>query len=311
MWYSLYAQQMKGGVVLEKPVLSANILFSGIGFQEWGFRESPYQLDVVNTSEIEKNSILSYACIHNGLTPEVFAAYKDFPSAEQMIMDLQQKNIGYNPEKKKPYKWELMKKGKRLEMMKKYWLADRMSKNLGDICLIKRLEYADLWFVSFPCQSISNAGKMKGFRPDSGTRSSLLWENVRLLKQAKGEGIHPKMIMFENVKALVSKKFKQDFLVFLDVLSDLGYYSYWNVLNAKYCGIPQNRERVFVVCFRKDLDINGLSEDTVFPKPFFCDFFLEDILEETVEERFYIKEERKEKTIQNLIDCGLLPDADT
>lgn len=294
---------------MKKIKITANILFSGIGCQEWGFMspDSPYDLEVVNTSEINKDSILSYACIHHNLDMEMFLDYNDFPSIKKMAEELTGKNIGYDPEKKEPFNWAKMKKGKNLEKMKKIWLADRLNRNLGDISRIHALQYADLWFVSFPCQSISCAGKMKGFKPDSGTRSSLLWENIRLLKQAKDDDALPKLVMFENVKTLISKRFKKDFMELIEILSDLGYNSYWEVLNAKYCGIPQNRERVFVICIRKDLDHGDISNELLFPKPFACSYLLEDILEENVDEKYYINSERAEKTIKKLIGCGDLP----
>ena len=96
------------------------------------------------------------------------------------------------------------------------------------------LSYADLWSCSFPCTDVSAAGKMKGLSPDSNTRSSLLWENIRLLKRAKDDGIPPKYILFENVKNLVSKKFMPDFNNLLEVLDELGFNSYWKVIDGRF-----------------------------------------------------------------------------
>lgn len=156
------------------------------------------------------------------------------------------------------------------------------------------------------CQSISCAGKMKGFKPDSGTRSSLLWENIRLLKLAKDNGKEPKYLMFENVKNLVSKKFIDDFNSLLDVLNDLGYNSYWKVLNAKECGIPQNRERVFVICIRKDIDTNKFT----FPIPFDNGVRLKDVLESDVDEKYYINNDKAKTLIEKLIMDNVIPDPD-
>ena len=136
------------------------------------------------------------------------------------------------------------------------------------------------------CQDISVAGKMKGFKPDSGTRSSLLWENIRLLKDAVDRGESPKYLMFENVKNLVGKNFIDDFNKLLDVINDLGFNSYWKVINAKDCGVPQNRERVFVICIHKDID-KGKFE---FPKPFNTGIRLKDISEKDVDEKYYLSE---------------------
>lgn len=137
------------------------------------------------------------------------------------------------------------------------------------------------------CTDVSVAGKMKGLSPDTSTRSSLLWENIRLLKTAKENDSLPKYIMFENVKNLVSKRFIDDFNSLLEVLNELGFNSYWSVINGKNCGVPQNRERVFVVSIRKDID-NGKY---TFPKPFDNGVRLKDVLEDTVDEKYYLSED--------------------
>ena len=154
--------------------------------------------------------------------------------------------------------------------------------NLGDIRKIEELPDADLWTYSFPCQDISVAGKGAGIK--EGTRSGLLFEVERLLRVASEKGTLPKYLLLENVKNLVSKKFKADFDKWLDFLSELGYTNYWKVLNAKDYGIPQNRERVFCVSIR------GKHEPFVFPKPKELTIRLRDMIDEAVEERFYLKE---------------------
>ena len=154
--------------------------------------------------------------------------------------------------------------------------------NLGDIRKIEELPGADLWTYSFPCQDISVAGKGAGIK--EGTRSGLLFEVERLLRVASEKGTLPKYLLLENVKNLVSKKFKADFDKWLDFLAELGYTNYWKVLNAKGYGIPQNRERVFCVSIR------GEHEPFVFPKPKELTIHLRDMIDETVDERFYLKE---------------------
>jgi DNA (cytosine-5)-methyltransferase 1 len=118
------------------------------------------------------------------------------------------------------------------------------TENLGDITKVERLPECDLLTYSFPCQDISILGNRKGFQKDSGTRSSLLWEVERLLKASKKI---PKTLVLENVKNLVSPKNKDNFQLWLNLLSDLGYNNSWKVLNAEDFGLPQKRERVFVV----------------------------------------------------------------
>lgn len=116
--------------------------------------------------------------------------------------------------------------------------------NWGDITKIDetKLPYYDLITYSSPCQDFSVAGLNKGGDKDSGTRSSLLWECERIIKAVK-----PKYLLMENVKNLVGKKHKHNFNAWLKTLEELGYNNYWQVLNAKDYGVPQNRERVFVV----------------------------------------------------------------
>lgn len=92
------------------------------------------------------------------------------------------------------------------------------------------------------CTDLSSAGKQRGFKKGSGTSSSLLWECQRLI-----EGKKPKALLLENVKALTSAKFRDGFHSWLSFLRGLGYTNYYGVLNAKDFGLPQNRERVFVV----------------------------------------------------------------
>lgn len=157
-----------------------------------------------------------------------------------------------------------------------------IANNLGDIRKIEELPDADLWTYSFPCQDISVAGKGAGIK--EGTRSGLLFEVERLLRVASEKGTLPKYLLLENVKNLVSKKFKADFDKWLDFLSELGYTNYWKVLNAKDYGIPQNRERVFCVSIRSK------HEPFVFPKPKKLTIRLRDMIDETVDEKFYLKE---------------------
>lgn len=271
---------------MNKEKLTMNVLFSGIGCQEKGIENSNlFDIEVVNTSEINKDAVLSYAAVHCGLTQEMIDIYNDYPSREEMANYLSEINLGYEPEKNKHYDWHKLARRKTNDI-EKYWLASKLTRNLGDISKIQSLSYADMWTCSFPCTDISVAGKMKGLSPDVSTRSSLLWENIRLLKKAKDDGTLPKYLMFENVKNLVSKKFIGDFDNLLEVLSELGFNSYWKVLNAKNCGIPQNRERVFVISIRKDID-KGVYD---FPKPFDTGIRLKDILDNNVDDKYYLSE---------------------
>lgn len=158
------------------------------------------------------------------------------------------------------------------------------AKNFGDITKLdeKKLpKDIDLVTYGFPCQDISVAGNQKGFIDDEGnaTRSGLFFEALRVIRETK-----PKIAIAENVKNLTSKRFKTEFEIVLSSLEEAGYNNYWKVLNAKDYGIPQNRERVFIVSIRKDID-HGLFK---FPKPFPLEKRLKDMLEDEVDEKFYL-----------------------
>lgn len=161
------------------------------------------------------------------------------------------------------------------------------SKNLGDITKVDEKQLPkdiDILTYGFPCQDISLAGKQKGLFNEDGTqtRSGLFFEALRIIEETK-----PKIAIAENVKNLLSKKFNAQFQVVLASLESAGYNNYYQVLNAKNFGIPQNRERVFIVSIRKDID-TGLFG---FPKPFPLKVRLKDILEESVDEKFYLTQE--------------------
>ena len=149
--------------------------------------------------------------------------------------------------------------------------------NLGDISKIKveDVPQHDLFTYSFPCQDLSVAGKQAGL--GEGTRSGLLYECEKIIEYCR-----PKYLLLENVKNLVGKKFKPQFDEWLDYLESLGYTNYWKVLNAKDYGVPQNRERVFVV------SILGDHEPYKFADKIPLDKCIADILENEVDEKYYI-----------------------
>lgn len=156
--------------------------------------------------------------------------------------------------------------------------ADR---NYGDISKIDwhSVPDFDLFTYSFPCTDISNAGRQAGLQEGSGTRSSLLWECRKAI-----EAKRPKYLLMENVKALVSKKFLPFYKQWLEYLNREGYRNFSQVLNAKDYGVPQNRERVFCV------SILGEEARYTFPKPWKLDRCLDDVLEQEVDEKFYLSD---------------------
>ena len=152
--------------------------------------------------------------------------------------------------------------------------------NYGDISKIDWSSVPDFDFLtySFPCTDISTAGQQKGLAEGSGTRSSLLWECRKAI-----EAKRPKYLLMENVKNLVSKKFTPYLKEWLRFLEGQGYSNYTKVLNAKDFGVPQNRERVFMVSILGEVSFH-------FPKPFTLEKRLKDVLEKYVDESFYLSE---------------------
>ena len=195
--------------------------------------------------------------------------------------------------------------------------------NLGDITKVneKKLPYFNMICGGSPCQDFSLAGKQAGSVwkcKDCGyeynplqvhytkrdtcekcgshnldkTRSSLLVEWLRMIRGAK-----PDWGIYENVKNIVGKKFKDTtFKAFEEELHEYGYHTYWKVLNAKHYGIPQNRERVYLILIKKELD-NGKFE---FPTPLDISVRMMDVLEEEVEEKYYLPQEKVRKLIQDM-----------
>ena len=171
-----------------------------------------------------------------------------------------------------------------------YMAVHGETRNYGDISKIDwgEVEDFDFFTYSFPCTDLSNAGKQAGMDEGSGTRSSLLWE-CRKAVLAK----HPRYLLMENVKALVSDRFRPGFLKWCDFLTGEGYTNFAEVLNAKDYGIPQNRERVFVVSIWGDAWFS-------FPQPKELTVKLVDLLEEEVEEKYYLDQARVNQFIAQL-----------
>ena len=150
--------------------------------------------------------------------------------------------------------------------------------------------HIDMIFHTSPCQDISVSGKNKGADEGSGTRSSLMHETKRIVAKA-----HPKYIIWENVKGALSKKNRHNFEQYISDMNNLGYTTYYQVLNSKDYGTPQSRERIFAISIRKDID-TGYE----FPKPMPLTKVLQDVLDENVDEKYYVKQELADKIINSL-----------
>lgn len=149
---------------------------------------------------------------------------------------------------------------------------------------------------SFPCTDLSIAGKMQGMSRDSGTRSGLLWEVERLLKECEEL---PQFLLMENVPMIHGESNIKDFAEWIKFLSDIGYRSKWQDLNARDYGIPQNRNRCFMVSW---LDRSFIFD---FPEPIKLKYCMQDFLEDKVDEKYYLSGDKVDQLIEQLVELGI------
>lgn len=142
-------------------------------------------------------------------------------------------------------------------------------------------DYKDIDLIcgGFPCQDVSIAGKQAGIVKGK-TRSGLMYELLRVIDKLK-----PKYAIAENVKNLLSKKHKDKLDEYIREMDRIGYHTKYEVLNAKDFGVPQNRERVFIVSIRNDID-----KDFTFPEKQELKIFLKDLLEDKVDEKYFLSD---------------------
>ena len=165
-----------------------------------------------------------------------------------------------------------------------------------DLCIVEKDKYCYIMTYSFPCQDLSVAGLGKGMAKGSGTRSGLLWEVERLLNETKQL---PQVLLMENVPQVHGKGNMEDFKKWIDFLDSKGYSNFYQDLNAKNYGVAQNRNRCFMV------SVLGLYKYS-FPNPIPLDKTMKDYLEDCVDEKYYINNEKAQSLIDKLIDDGTL-----
>lgn len=156
----------------------------------------------------------------------------------------------------------------------------------GDITQIKEpsIPSFDICLAGFPCQAFSLAGKHQGFNDDykGKCRGTLFQDVVRICEFHK-----PKVIFCENVKGLTIHDHGNTFKVIKGAFEQIGYKVYTQILNSKDFGVPQNRERIYIVCFRNDIDSSSFE----FPKPTGEQICLRDILEDSpISSKYYLSE---------------------
>lgn len=270
--------------ILGREELLVAEFFKGYGSQSMSLDAIGVPNKVIVGSEIDTDAIISYASARH--TQEELD--KKIELTDEEIKEwLIQRNIGWDSTKQKS-SIPRMKKSK----LYKLYNACILDHEWGDISLINPndLPNFDLMTYSFPCTDISVAGKMQGLKKGQ-TRSGLLWECEKIIEVKK-----PKYLLMENVKNLVGKKFKGDFDKWCEWLESQGYTNYWKIMNAKDYGVPQNRERVFMV------SILGEHDTYKFPQKQELKLRLKDILEDEVDEKYYIDSDSSQKLLSQLKD---------
>ena len=171
----------------------------------------------------------------------------------------------------------------------------------SDLGIVDTDKYTYLLTYSFPCTDLSVAGKGLGMSKGSGTRSGLLWEVERILQELVDDGIDlPQVLLMENVPQVHGKKNLADFESWCKFLESIGYTNFWEDMNAKNYGVAQNRNRTFMVSVLGDVKYE-------FPKAIQLTRVMKDYLEDEVEEKYYINNEKAQKLIDTLIENGTLP----
>ena len=247
--------------------------FAGIGAQYSALknlanRNPEYKFKVVGISEWFINALLAYKNIHypNQLV-------KDIPIDRDELLD-KLKPFTFSWDSVHPYNIAKLKTDK----LQQLYVANKLSKNLGsisEISLCQMKEKVDLLIYSFPCQDLSTGGKTQGMTQGSGTRSSLIWEIKRILLDLQKKNRLPTYLLMENVRAIFSDKNRKDLNLWKSFLESMGYkQSQDMILDARCFGIPQDRQRAFILSTRKanPIDVSSLLVKTPEDCPSVADF---------------------------------------
>lgn len=169
----------------------------------------------------------------------------------------------------------------------------------SDLGITDTDRYCYIVTYSFPCQDLSVAGAMRGMKKGSGTRSGLLWEVERILDEIKSDGSElPQVLLMENVPQVIGEKNIDDFNSWICFLRGLGYSCFYKILNGKDFGVPQNRERCFMLSILGNYDYD-------FPETIELKTTVRDFLEDEVDEKYYLNKETSDRLILNTKDLKL------
>ena len=270
-------------------------LFSGIGAQASALERLGVDFEHYKTSEWEVHAVASYKAIHCFNNNNDYSAHFSSSELTQQLYDL-----GISTDGKKPMTKEQISR-KSEEWKRTVFNNFKNTNNIGSIAaakgsdleIINTNDFTYLLTYSFPCQDLSLAGKQKGMKKGSNTRSGMLWEVERLLTEVEEL---PQVLLMENVIQVHSKKNEPDFNRWIEFLEDLGYYNYWQDLNAKDYGIAQNRNRTFMLSFLDNVSFK-------FPDPIKLNNVISDYLDSEVDPKFYVTNEKQKAMLKRLIEC--------
>ncbi len=213
--------------------------FAGIGAQASALSRMDIDYEIVGISDWYVDAIECYAAIHcSNIKIDIPEDIKD--------VDDYLSRYTFSATSVKETKLKLLSEDKRRDLYR----ANLQSKNYGSITELKGKDMpeTDLLVYSFPCQDLSTGGLGKGMAKGSGTRSGLLWEIERILKELKELGKLPEYLLLENVKTIKADTNINDLNQWLDFLTSIGYCNdECMILNSLDFGIPQDRERAFIV----------------------------------------------------------------
>lgn len=224
-------------------------LFSGIGSQAKALKNLGYKINTLGTCEWDLHAFIAYDAIHNSVeVPEDIRKM----SKEELLKVLADYSLSNNGKEKMEFK---TLKTYRIETLQRVLTAIRRSNNFVDVNSLKGEELPgniDILTYSFPCQDLSNVGAFhgynKGIDKNSGSRSSLLWQVGRILKEMSDAHIDlPKYLLMENVPTLLAERHKSNFETWISDLEELGYVNHYYQLNASDFGLPQNRPRLLMI----------------------------------------------------------------
>lgn len=264
--------------IIKKPIRLIE-LFAGIGAQSKALEVLKANFESYKIAEWSKESIKAYTYIHH---------YEEIKNCnDKEINSLNGISRNYNEPMTKEQINNLKEDEKiLLTNCKKitHNLIDISKVKGEDLNIVDTDKYEYVLTYSYPCQDLSLAGKLGGMEEDSGTRSSLLWEVERLLKECKEKGNLPQILCMENVPQVIGTKNKSSFHKFMKRLEDLGYKNFVKVLNAKDFYIPQNRQRCFMVSILTKEDVFS------FPNKMKLDYYLLDFLDKEVDEKYFLSD---------------------